>query len=138
MTAPATFVTQGEAETEAAGRDVAASLQSGAVLLLSGPLGAGKTAFVRGLIAGLGGDPAGVSSPTFTIIQEYAARLAVHHVDLYRLNEAEARDLGLDELIETGVTAVEWPERWPAAPPDARRVTIAIGDGTTRVITVNA
>ena len=77
------IITHSEAETVAAGRELAAALQPGAVVLLSGDLGAGKTAFVRGLAAGLGIDPDEVSSPTFTLVQEYrGGRLTLYHVDL--------------------------------------------------------
>ena len=95
--------THSEAETSAVGSDLARSLTAGSVLLLSGDLGAGKTAFVRGLAAGLGIDPDIVSSPTFTLIQEYrGGRLPLHHVDLYRLQSIEVDDLGLDELTLEG------------------------------------
>ena len=133
-----TATTQSESETSAVGRDLARSLSAGAVVLLSGDLGAGKTAFVRGLAEGLGIDPGAVSSPTFTLIQEYrGGRLPLHHVDLYRLQPIEVDDLGLDELtLEGGVTAIEWPDRLPRGFPDAVRVRIDHGDGDTRVISI--
>ena len=95
-------------------------------MLLYGDLGAGKTAFVRGLAEGLGIEPAEVSSPTFTIVQEYRGpRLTLQHVDLYRLSPAEVRDLALDDLLdETTIMAIEWAERLPREPPragDSRR-----------------
>ena len=90
--------TRSEAETAAVGRALADGLRSGAIVLLQGDLGAGKTVFVRGLAEGLGIDPLEVSSPTFTLIQEYrGGRLALHHVDLYRLAPREVADLGLDQ-----------------------------------------
>ena len=131
-------VTRSEVETFEAGRATGASLSAGDVLLISGPLGVGKTAFVRGLAAGLGFDPEGVSSPTFTIIQEYPGRLTLYHVDLYRLTPAEAADLGLDELGATGILAVEWPDRWTAAPPGARHIDITDTGGSTRRIVTSA
>ena len=80
------LVTRSEAETVDAGRELAGTLGPGAIVLLSGDLGAGKTAFIRGMAAGLGIDPLEVSSPTFTLIHEYrGGRLQLHHVDLYRL-----------------------------------------------------
>ncbi len=97
-------------------------------MLLYGDLGAGKTAFVRGLAEGLGIDPAEVSSPTFTIVQEYRGpRLTLQHVDLYRLSPAEVRDLALDDLLdETTIMAIEWAERLPREPPQpAIRVALA-------------
>ena len=99
-----------EAETAAIARDVAARLHANSVVLLTGDLGAGKTAFVRGLAEGLGIDPLEVSSPTFTLIQEYrGGRFTLYHIDLYRLAPREVEDLGLDDLIsEGGVVAVEW------------------------------
>ena len=135
-----TVVTHSEAETSAAGANLARSLPNGAVILLTGDLGAGKTAFVRGLAAGLGLDPASVSSPTFTLIQEYrGGRLPLHHVDLYRLRSIEVDDLGLDELtLEGGVTAIEWPDRLPREFPSAVRVRIEHGDGDTRTIQIDA
>jgi tRNA threonylcarbamoyladenosine biosynthesis protein TsaE len=108
-------------------------------VLLSGDLGAGKTAFVRGLASGLGIDPAEVSSPTFTLVQEYrGGRLLLHHVDLYRLGPVEADDLGLDELaVSGGVTAVEWPDRLPRPFEGAVSVLIEHGEGDTRMIHID-
>ena len=122
------------------GRQFATTLEAGAVLLLSGELGAGKTAFVRGLAEGLGVDPADVTSPTFTLIQEYlGGRLALHHVDLYRLQPIEVDGLGLDELtLDGGVTAIEWPERLPRALGDSVSIHIAQSSGSLRTITFGA
>lgn len=108
-----TILTQSEAETIAAGRALAQRLVAGDIVLLSGELGAGKTAFVRGIADGLGVDPVEVSSPTFTLIQEYhGGRLLLRHVDLYRVQPAEVDELGLDELTQGAVvTAIEWPDR---------------------------
>ena len=106
----------------------------GDVLLLSGNLGAGKTAFVRGLAAGLGLDPEEVSSPTFTLVHEYrGGRLTLYHADLYRLERAATDDLGLEEL-HRGVLAIEWPDRLTHALPGARHITIEILDGDRRRI----
>ena len=118
--------TAGEEETVAAGEKLARTLSPGAVVLLYGQLGAGKTAFVRGLAQGLGAVSDDVSSPTFTIIQEYAAPAAtLYHVDLYRLEPAEVDDLGLEELVSgDGIVAIEWAERWHGRPDDAIEVTI--------------
>lgn len=127
-------VTANEAETIAAGCELGRSLHAGQVVLLTGPLGAGKTAFVRGLADGLGCDPESVSSPTFTIVQEYAGRTRLQHVDLYRLSPQEVDDLGLDDLWEDSVMAIEWPERWSNPPSDAIRVIIEITGGQGRRI----
>ena len=127
-------MTTGEEETVAAGEQLAATLSPGAVVLLYGQLGAGKTAFVRGLARGLGAAADDVSSPTFTIIQEYAGRTAtLYHVDLYRLEPAEVDDLGLDELVSgEGIVAIEWAERWRGRPDDAIEVTIEDAGGERR------
>ena len=116
---------ESEAATEAAGERLGALLSAGDVVLLYGDLGAGKTAFVRGLARGVGADPTEVSSPTFTIVQEYAGRLTLYHVDLYRLEEREVDDLGLEELVlGDGVVAIEWAERWRGRPDDVVEVRI--------------
>lgn len=128
------ITTESESATTAAGCVFAEQLSPGDIVLLSGPLGAGKTAFVRGMADGLGADPADVSSPTFTLIQQYAGRVPVVHVDLYRLNEKEAADLNLLEMGEDGVLVIEWPDRWPGAPPTARAVRIEDTGGDTRRI----
>ena len=109
------LISRSEADTVEAGRQLAASLRPGDVVLLTGPLGAGKTVFVRGLAQGLGANPADVTSPTFTLIQEYrGAACTLYHVDLYRLGPHEVDDLGLDELMSgEAIVAVEWPERLP-------------------------
>jgi tRNA threonylcarbamoyladenosine biosynthesis protein TsaE len=104
--------THSEEETSEAGRSLAAELRAGDVVLIDGPLGAGKTAFVRGMAHGLGGDPSDVSSPTFTILQQYRATPMLYHADLYRLTPVEVADLGLEETGLDGVLAVEWPDRW--------------------------
>lgn len=125
MTAAAQL-TASEEETSLAGESLAASLNPGDVVLLYGQLGAGKTAFVRGMARGLGAAPGDVSSPTFTLIQEYAGtRATLHHVDLYRLEPKEVDDLGLDDLVSgDGVVAIEWAERWTGRPDDAYEVWI--------------
>ncbi len=130
--------TRSEAETAAVGRSLAGALPSGSIVLLSGDLGAGKTAFVRGLAEGLGIDPLEVSSPTFTLIQEYrGGRLPLHHVDLYRLASIEVDDLGLDEMtLEAGITAIEWPDRLPRPFASAVLVSITHEEGDTRSITI--
>jgi len=133
-----TTITQSEAETVAAGRDLGARLQPGAVVLLEGPLGAGKTAFVRGIAASLGCDPEDVSSPTFTIVQEYRGRITLQHVDLYRLVPKEVDDLALDDLLSGTVMAVEWPDRWRDAPFDAILVKIDELGGDRRQIEITA
>ena len=132
------MITASQSETERAGEELGRRLKPGAVVLLYGDLGAGKTAFVRGLARGLGADPEDVSSPTFTIIQEYAGATArLHHVDLYRLSAAEIDDLGLDELIAgDAVVAIEWAERWNDRPAGAIEVRLEQAGDDRRRITV--
>jgi tRNA threonylcarbamoyladenosine biosynthesis protein TsaE len=125
-----------EEDTVNAGREFAAEVHLGDVVLLSGALGAGKTAFVRGLAQGLAADPSDVSSPTFTIIQEYRGSVVLQHADLYRLAPAEVDDLGLEELMADAVLAVEWPERWTDPPPGAIQVRIEQGRADQRTITI--
>ena len=121
----AVLVTESEQETEKAGQEFARTLPVGAVVLLAGPLGAGKTAFVRGMARGLGSNPADVSSPTFTILHEYAGpHVLLFHADLYRLSMREVDELGLDDTAVEGILVVEWPERWAAPPREAVRVSI--------------
>jgi tRNA threonylcarbamoyladenosine biosynthesis protein TsaE len=131
-------ITHSEDETAAVARALAAELRAGDVLLLSGNLGAGKTAFVRGLAGGLGVAPEEVSSPTFTLVHEYrGGRLTLYHVDLYRLDRAATEDLGLEEMgVADGVLAIEWPDRLRHALAASRTVTIDILDEQTRRVTV--
>ena len=92
------------------GEAVAGLVQAGDVVSLTGDLGAGKTTFVQGAAAGLGGDAREVTSPTFTLVREYRGRLPVYHVDVYRLDRVQqVIDLGFEELLDPeGVTFVEW------------------------------
>ena len=136
--------------TEESGRDLARRLRCGDVVLLEGDLAAGKTTFVRGLVAGLGGDPNAVSSPTFVLLQSYDCTFdgvsVLHHVDLYRLADevADLREVGLEEVLseKTAVVAVEWPKDLLATwmPPDARvwRVAITTQDDDSRCIEITA
>src|SRR5215216_2767072 len=131
-------VTHSEEETAAVARELARTLEAGDVLLLSGNLGAGKTAFVRGLAEGLGIDPADVSSPTFTLVHEYrGGRQTLYHVDLYRLDRAATEDLGLEEMgVADGILVIEWPDRLTHPIVAAKRVDIEIVDDETRRISV--
>lgn len=130
-------VTRSEDETADVARQLAATLNAGDVILLSGTLGAGKTAFVRGLASGLGVDPEEVTSPTFTLVHEYrGGRLTLYHADLYRLERVATEDLGLEEMgVSDGVLAIEWPDRLAHALPGACAVQIDVVDENTRRIT---
>lgn len=121
-----THTSTSEQQTRAIAAAFARSLQPGAVVLLSGDLGAGKTAFVRGLAEGLLISADEVTSPTFTLVHEYrGGRLPLIHVDLYRLERADLDEIGLDEdLAAKGVVAVEWAERLSRSLPGAITVTI--------------
>ena len=134
------LVTHSEQETAESARTLAGTLKSGDVILLSGNLGAGKTAFVRGLAAGLEIDPEDVSSPTFTLVHEYrGGRLTLYHADLYRLDTVATEDLGLEEMgVSDGVLAIEWPDRLAHSLPGAREVRIEIVDENTRRVTISA
>ena len=131
-----TIRTSSEEETSEAGRLLAAELRVGDVVLVAGPLGAGKTALVRGLAEGLKADPGDVSSPTFTILQQYPSTPILYHADLYRLTPEEAADLGLEETGLDGILAVEWPDRWAARPSDAIQIVIEDVGGAERKITI--
>ena len=100
------------AATEALGAGLGAALRAGDVIVLTGALGAGKTCLVRGVVAGAGGDPGGVRSPTFVIHQPHrCSSLTVHHVDLYRLGRGASVDvLDLDSALEGGAAVIEWGE----------------------------
>ena len=110
------IVTNSTQETEAAGAALARSLMAGAVVAMYGDLGAGKTAFVRGMAQGLE-SPSRVTSPTFTIVNEYEGRLPLFHFDMYRLaSSAELFDIGWEDYLDrNGVCVVEWSENVPEA-----------------------
>ena len=134
----AQYRTTSPEETEALGFRLGECLHGGEVLALFGGLGMGKTAFTRGIAAGLG-IPSGVSSPTFALVHDYTGRLTVHHFDMYRVNGWEDLDsTGFFDYIGRGaVLAVEWSENIEAAlPPDAIRVRFEALGETKRRITV--
>ena len=114
------YLSHSEAETEEIGRALGATLRPGTVLAYRGGLGMGKTAFTRGLAQGLGSTDR-VTSPTFTIVNEYEGSIPLFHFDMYRLEDADALfDIGWEDyLSRRGVCAVEWSERVSdALPPD--------------------
>ncbi len=133
------YLTSCEEETEACGEKLAQSLKPGDVVALYGDLGAGKTAFVRGLARGLGVTES-VSSPTFTIVNEYPGATPLFHFDLYRLQSAEELfDIGWEDYLDRGgVCALEWSERGEGAiGPEAVRVAIRRLDETRREIAIS-
>ncbi|MCM3871523.1 MAG: tRNA (adenosine(37)-N6)-threonylcarbamoyltransferase complex ATPase subunit type 1 TsaE [Pyrinomonadaceae bacterium] len=129
------WVSEEPARTFGLGQQLGAQLIGGEILLLSGPLGAGKTVFVKGIAAALGLDPTDVTSPTFTLVNPYSGRLTLYHIDLYRLDEgaSAAHAVDLDGLLtdEDAVLVIEWAERLGRYPLPAGvvwRVVIS-GDG---------
>jgi len=130
-------ISESEQATTDLGAKLARSLEPGAIVLLEGELGAGKTAFARGLAIGLGAPEEDVSSPTFTLIQEYRGRVPFFHADLYRVSGAEADELGLDELGRDGVVAIEWAAKLVRRPADAVDVLIEDLGGDRRRITID-
>ena len=134
------YKTQNAAETQKIAADLAATLQSGDLITLSGPLGAGKTTFVQGLARGLGCQSA-VTSPTFVLMTQHEGRLPLSHVDAYRLENLcydAVRDTGVLDAIESdGVTIIEWPERIAEFLPVPRyAITLRPEDGDTRLIEI--
>ena len=131
--------TESEFETEQVGASFAESLIPGSTVLLYGELGSGKTAFVRGLAGALGVHPTEVSSPTFTLIQEYRGRVTVNHVDLYRLSGAEIDDLGLEDLAtDSSIVVIEWADRLVRPLSGAHEVTIIDQGADLRDILIEA
>jgi tRNA threonylcarbamoyl adenosine modification protein YjeE len=149
MRFPAEFESSSEEETRAAGRALAAELRTGDVVSLTGGLGTGKTVFVRGLAEGLGADPDAVASPTFALLHEYDCARAggLVHLDLYRVpdDERELAEIGLPDLLDGKIGAVEWPGASASrvlrfryrvaletADPSRRRIRIDAVDGDAR------
>lgn len=114
------FNSKSPSETIRIGKTIGISLQAGDVVALVGELGAGKTQFIKGLAQGVGvGKSVYVSSPSFTLINEYKGEIPFYHIDLYRLEEEkEAEELGLEEYFHgEGITAIEWADRIPSLLP---------------------
>lgn len=134
------YRTNNMAGTVKLGQKLAGRLAAGDCVSLVGPLGAGKTALIRGIASGLGlTDHKMVSSPTFVLVQEYPGRVPVFHLDLYRMSDpnAELADLGLDEMLSQGIVLVEWADRAEAALPKRRwRVDIEITGRNSRSFSI--
>jgi tRNA threonylcarbamoyladenosine biosynthesis protein TsaE len=128
------FISSSPDETFNYGHQLGARLEGGEILLLSGPLGAGKTIFVKGICAALGIHEEDVTSPSFTLVNPYAGRLQLYHLDLYRLDEgaSAAHAVDLDELLsdERAVIVIEWAERMGPYPLPSNVYRIELsGDG---------
>ena len=135
-----TFVTHSEEETEKSGERLASGLTCGSIVALYGDLGSGKTVFVRGMARGLGINDF-VSSPTFTIVNEYAGNKELFHFDMYRLTgESELFDIGWEDyLARGGICAVEWSEKVTGAfPGNEVRVSFERLSENSRKITISA
>ena len=136
-----TFTTSSPAATNELGRHLAARLRAGDCVAMTGDLGTGKTALVRGIASGLGlADQRMVSSPTYVLVQEYPAAVTVYHLDLYRMTapEAELGELALEEMLADGVVLIEWAERAHGALPRPRwEIAIAITSQRGRRFTMH-
>ena len=127
-------ISQNESETFDLGMRIGAGLSSGEIILLDGPLGAGKTVLVKGIARGLGIDEEEVTSPSFTLVNPHPGRLMLYHIDLYRLDEgaSAAHAVDLDEILtdEKAVVVIEWAERLGHYPLPDNILSISItGDG---------
>src|SRR5438094_10134914 len=127
-------ISQNETETFDLGERLGLALRGGEIVLLDGPLGAGKTMLVKGIASALGIDQEDVTSPSFTLVNPHPGRLLLYHIDLYRLDEgaSAAHAVDLDEILtdENAVVIIEWAERlghYPL-PEDVWRISIS-GDG---------
>jgi len=134
------MISQSEEQTYAAAQELARSLKVPAHILLYGDLGAGKTMFAKGLAAGFGvNDVDEVSSPTFTLVNEYSGRIKIYHIDLYRIETGALDGLGLDEIFDYADAAVivEWAERLGNfETPGAVRVFLSYVDDHSRKIDI--
>src|SRR5580700_4394763 len=130
-----------EDDTESLGRSLGKGLAEGGLVALIGPLGAGKTRLAQSIATALGADRRTVNSPTFVLIQEYAAALPIFHCDTYRLRSVdEFLDLGVDEMFESeGVCLVEWADRvTPVLPADRLQIEIGVAGSTARTFRITA
>jgi tRNA threonylcarbamoyladenosine biosynthesis protein TsaE len=129
------FTTTSPDETITRGEGFVSSLQAGDIVCLQGDLGAGKTHFVKGMAEGLGIESSEVSSPTFTLINEYDGDKFLYHFDCYRMESPrEALEIGAEEYFYgDGITVIEWPERIESLiPPEAIWISIEAPDKNTR------
>jgi tRNA threonylcarbamoyladenosine biosynthesis protein TsaE len=135
-------ITRSPEETSVLGRELAAPLRAGDIVLLVGPMGAGKTYLAKGLIAGLGGGPEDeVASPAYDIVHQFPGRELVYHYDLFRLQHLCSEDVEwlMELLAEPGVHVIEWGDRIESFLRRAfTKITIAFGEGDERVIEITA
>lgn len=131
------FISSSESETESIGRKLAQKLKGNEVIALFGGLGAGKTAFTRGLSEGLGFKD-GVSSPTFALVHEYEGKFPIFHFDMYRVTTYDdLYSTGFFDYIGNGVLVIEWSENIEGAiPSDAIRISIKLISENEREITI--
>jgi tRNA threonylcarbamoyladenosine biosynthesis protein TsaE len=125
-----TRITRSAQETQALGRALGVLLAPGDLVLLSGTLGAGKTTLTQGIAQGAGAEGY-AHSPTFVLVHRYRGRITLHHMDLYRLTgpgaQAEAEELGVDEMLEEGAVVAEWAEHAPGAfPPEWLTIALSL------------
>ena len=139
--APVTFVTVSDQETIRLGRRLGSVLSKGDVVGLVGALGSGKTWFTKGIALGLGVSPKNVvTSPSFTLVNEYDGEVPFYHIDIYRLGSlSDFLSAGLEEFLhQGGVCAMEWAERWPEILPENKiNVELVIVDDHRREITLS-
>jgi len=131
------LVTHSPAETRALGECLGRAVRAGDVIALIGGLGVGKTVLTKGIVAGLGGDPDKVTSPTFVLMIRHEARLPLCHFDAYRLGGSEALlEIGAEEVLYgEGVCVVEWAERGAdALPPDRLEIGMEVAGETDRKV----
>ena len=134
------FISNSPEQTQAIGRKLGEAAAAGDIYLLQGELGSGKTTLAQGVLWGMGADEY-ARSPTFVLVNEYAARSPVYHIDLYRIGSyREVGDLGLDEyLFGQGVCLVEWPQRAPAYFPEEHAlIELDVKAPATRMITISS
>jgi tRNA threonylcarbamoyladenosine biosynthesis protein TsaE len=133
------FITRSADETFGLAKRIGGQLKGGEVFLLRGDLGAGKTVFAKGLAAGLGIDPADVTSPTFTLVNSHEGRLHFNHIDLYRLDAGAHQNLGLEEILDDqeSVTVIEWAERLGFVPARGTEVEMIYLSDSQRSISIS-
>jgi tRNA threonylcarbamoyladenosine biosynthesis protein TsaE len=134
-------VSQSVDETLALGERIGRAARPGDVVALFGGLGAGKTVLAKGILRGLGGDPADATSPTFTLLRQYQARLQLHHFDAYRLGAPrELLEIGAEEAFYgDGICVVEWAERvLEALPPDRLEIHLEVRGEARREVRLSA